>query len=335
MIGAEFRERYVLTRFPSDGLIVDLTTGNFFRLNPSATIVCDALATCATEDEAREQVSRELAVPASVSAEIVAAARRELSVAAVRGVPQGTYRFLPDSQGYALWHGDHPVLSIDGDSLAVRVSRESPPYSMRVLELYLRNIAPKLLASRGVAVLHGAAIALHGRLIGFSGVSGAGKTTTARAFASNSATLVSEDLLVFDSKRDGAFRVSIQGEAFVHEWARTAAARLADGHTEVVTSDSLTEANRGETLPIRELYFLDADRRSGTDFTAREIHHAESLAEIMNNNFLASTNRGHWRRFTEFAVALSTSTRTFRATPPAGRALVDSAARVYMSTWTS
>ena len=67
--------------------------------------------------------------------------------------------------------------------------------------MHLRSVVPKLLALRGIRVLHASAVEIDGSLLVFSGQSGAGKTTSAKAFAQAGARLVSEDLLVLHARR--------------------------------------------------------------------------------------------------------------------------------------
>jgi len=52
---------------------------------------------------------------------------------------------------------------------------------------------PKIMFTRGLSVLHAASCAVNGALIAFAGQSGAGKTTTVRAFVQQGAQPVTED----------------------------------------------------------------------------------------------------------------------------------------------
>src|SRR6185436_4749194 len=67
---------------------------------------------------------------------------------------------------------------------------------------YVRAMTPKLLQLRGALVVHASACALPAGVTAFSGESGAGKTTTARAMAAVGGELISEDLMV--CTQDGA-----------------------------------------------------------------------------------------------------------------------------------
>jgi hypothetical protein len=273
--------------------------------------------------------------PSDAEAALVAV-QRDLGASAVRGVPQGTYRFVPNAGGYALWHGDRAVLSIDASTLEVRVPADGAPYSDRELELYLRNVAPKLLSLRGGAVLHAAAVERDGRLLAFSGESGAGKTTTARAFAETGARPFSEDLLVFRGGRQSAMEeVVLAGEAGVHAWARRAAERLSRDRGEAISSANLPEVAIGDGIPLHTLLFLDAGRRAGAEIRTRRIEGADGMIAIMSNHFLASTSVEAWRRFVAVARRLAETAQLYELTPPAELRLLSAAARTYMATLTS
>jgi len=177
-----FAERYLLAHFPSGGVIVDLVTGNYFRVNTSAAVICEILRS--TDDRARalSHVGQELGIDPEEAGRALSGVIATLSAPSVRGEIQGSYHFFPAGDGYELWHGDHRVLQVDGGSLEIRLASGAETTNVAQLELYVRALAPKLLFQGGVTVLHASACLAAGTLIAFAGLSGAGKTTTAKAF---------------------------------------------------------------------------------------------------------------------------------------------------------
>ncbi len=171
------------------------------------------------------------------------------------------------------------------------------------LELYVRALAPKLLFQAGIAMLHASACFIDQSLIAFSGLSGAGKTTTAQAFQGAGAELVSEELLVFAP--DGPSAVVITGgEALVFEWSRTAASELREHRCSASMTKLITDLVSGSTSELREIVFLDHTRRRGTEFTTEKLQGASSLAELFRHHFLGAAETDAWRRFFQVAVAL-------------------------------
>src|SRR5204863_8634665 len=101
---------------------------------------------------------------------------------------------------------------------------DGPP---RLLEQLLLAVVPKIAALRGGTVLHASAfLDLTDQVTAFSGESGAGKTTAARAVTDSGARLVSEDKLVL-SPTVGPVSVLIEGERRLEAWVAPAAAEVA------------------------------------------------------------------------------------------------------------
>jgi hypothetical protein len=334
-----FRERYLLARLPGGGVAVDLETGNYFRLDDAAAEVCAACIEAADAAAAAAELARRRRLPPEQAARMVADTQAALAAAPARGEPQGTYRFLPEpeSSGYGLWHGSARVLAVDGDSLDVRLAVQGPGEPMfdpaAKLELYVRSLAPKLLFLRGLTVLHASACAAAGRLVAFAGVSHAGKTTTARAFAEAGARLVSEDLVVLGQDA-AAPAVALDGEPRIRAWASRTAGALARG-AERAPSAELAGVADGPTQPLDAVLFLDPSRRAGDDFSVRRLDGGDGLVALMENDFLGAASPRGWRRFFESAAALATATELGEVTAPAGAERVAAAARRYMSSWTS
>lgn len=328
-------DRYLLARFPSGGVIVNLETGNYFRVDAKAAEVCRALVECAAPGAEASEVAARLGVPRAHAVRMLDEARAALDVPAARGEVQGSYPFLPAGDGYALWHRDRPVLVVEGDGHAQRVRPPDDARSLGAdqLERYLRAVAPKLLFLHGLTVLHASACLVEGRLIAFSGTSRAGKTTTARSFAEAGARLVAEDLLVMARDAEDPL-VALQGEPAVDAWARAAARELSSGGT-AVSSAELAGASALPHARLDSILYLDGERRAGTDFVADRLDPADGLLALMENDFLGAIARREWQRFFRVAETIAAQTHLYRTAAPLGTDGLVAAARRYISSWTS
>lgn len=299
-MSVDFDRRFLLARYPTGGVVVDLESGNYYRVNPSAALVCDALR---VGGDVNGRVAAELRVPIEEAGRIVAEVTAALAAPAVRDTPQGSYHFYPTECGYVLRHAEQTVLEVDGADLGIRLPPGREPPSEAQLELYVRALAPKLLFQRGVTVLHASACVAAGRLIAFAGMSGAGKTTTARAFAAAGAQLISEDLVVLAPHRRGA-EVLTEAESFTQAWARHTAVQLLSDPRKTVPLGWLEGVVDGETRQLYQILFLDGIRRAGTGFTTSPLEEPDALISLMTHDFLGAVEAETWRRYFDDARGL-------------------------------
>ena len=326
-MSAQFHTRYAWARHPTGGVVVDLGSGNYYRVNATAALICDALL---AGGDATARVARDLNVSREEAATVIAEVTDELSRPAVRRPPPGAYHFLGVDHGYILVHGDRTVLAVDARGETIRLPSTDPLGDPTVLEFYVRALAPKLLFQRQVMVLHASAcLSGAGRLIAFAGLSGAGKTTTARAFAAAGLRLVSEDLLVFQPG-DGNSRVALQGETYVQSWARGITERLLENRSSVPVGD-LSGAVRGPDAPVETILCLDRNRRAGERLSTQTMDGPDALVALMTHTFLGAREPEHWRRYLAATSALVTAVHVREATAPQGVESLMDAASAYIS----
>ena len=328
-----FAERYVVRTFPSGGVIIDLETGNYFRVDARAAVACAALIDGETAAAAAREVADRLAITPEHAERVVADTRAALDAAPVRGVPTGPYHFYPEENGYGLWHAGKRVLAVALPDLEVSVPPGLGIEQSPLLEFYVRAVAPKIMFTRGLSVLHAASCTVGGKLLAFAGQSGAGKTTTVRAFVQAGATALSEDLLVFKAIAPHP-TVALGSEERVHAWAKSAAERLAAGAARTPSHDLATIAD-GPGMPLSAVLFVDVARRAGSDFIIRSLSDADGLLALMENDFLGGSSADSWRQFIATATALCSAIRLAEVTAPAGVEHLAPAAGRYMSSWTS
>lgn len=325
-----FRDRYVLAAYPTGGVILDLQSGNYFRLNVVAQHICSALL---SDTDPISRVGSELKVPRESAAAAVNEVVRTLAASSVRGVPQGSYHFHESDNGYVLQHEDRDVLLMDPELREIGLGTGFGG-SEAQLELYLRSVAPKVLFQRGVTVLHASACIAAGKLVAFAGLSGAGKTTTAHAFRIAGAALVSEDLLVLDPNAPSP-AAYLTSEASIREWARSLARTLTIEPQRKAPSTEVSGSLTGPSAPLSLIICLDPERRRGTDFEAESISEADALIEVMSHDFLGAREAHAWRRYFAAAQLLVSSVPIQRAWAPQGTPILAAGAGRYISRMTS
>jgi hypothetical protein len=308
-----FSQRYLLARYPSGGVVVDLASGNYFRVNTTAALVCDALLGNGGVEEA---VAEALRISTREAALVVADVVGGLAAPAFRSPPPGAYHFVPSEGGYVLHQEGRKLLEVDRASQTISLPQGRQPEQPALLEFYVRALAPKLLFQRQVTVLHASScLTENDRVVAFAGLSGAGKTTTARAFAATM-RLMSEDLLVFAPETEEP-RVLVNAERFIHDWARDIAGALRASPDGVPPGD-ISSVVRGPTVAVEQILFLDRTRRTGNQFTTRSLDKPDALITFMTHDFLGDSEAATWRRYFATASALVERLETREATAPDG-----------------
>lgn len=304
LLGDGFRERFALAELAGEGVLIDLESGAFFRVGPSAARVLAAAARGQPDD------SREAALVAEDLAALIAAepaaAPAQSPLRFITGGARGDARVL-------CWQ-DAPCLSLAADGLSITRAAEAPPPGVDWAGALLW-LAPHVLVGAGVAVLHASAVSHGGRVTAFSGTSGSGKTTTARAAAEAGARSISEDLVIVT--RAGA--VVVTGEPIVRAWSAERAAALAT--RDVLSAADLVAAVRGaetDTLPLAEIDFLSAVRRTGDRLARAALAPADALVRLLENGFAELPDPRVWRHVLGFNAALASALPCFDVTVPDG-----------------
>lgn len=327
-----FSERYLVASYADGGVVVDLQSGNYYRVNRTAALVCETLGQQADRTVADRFIANELRVDEAEASRIVDHVVSDLGSTRIHGEIQGSYHFYPTETGYELRHGGRRVLNIFTDDSRIEIEpTAASTMTASQLELYVRAFAPKLLFQAGIAMLHASACLIDQSLIAFSGLSGAGKTTTAQALQGAGAKLVSEELLVFAP--DGPSAVVITGgEALVFEWSRTAASELfRERRCSASMTSLIADLGSGSTNALQEIVFLDNTRRRGIEFTTERLQGASALAELFRHHFLGAAETEAWRRFFRVAVALVESVEMRLGWSPEGIDCLPGAAARYIS----
>jgi hypothetical protein len=306
-------ERYALTPLGDGGLLLDLEEGGLFELNRTAFFIWRRFI----EGDGAEAIAAMVAARHGIDVE---RARADVAAALKPGAlppppaPED-YQFHRTEAGYVHLYRDRPTLALDASGDEVSVVAAASDRRPRRLGNSLRALVPKILSLRGFTVLHASAVVANGRLLVFTGRSGAGKTTTARTLAERGAELVSEDKLIVHAERAGAVAAR-GGEAHIESWLVQATLSLfTEGR---FSCAGLDVAAGGERLPIAEIGFLDVACRQGDELVARRLGVQETATASFHAMFLGTALAAGWRRQLEAAASLAECVPGYAMTMPAG-----------------
>ena len=316
-------QRYALIDFGQDGLLLDLESGNLFELNESAALVWANSLAGAPATAVAETLAHRYALPLATAREDVNRALTLDAAAAALDALDGPYLYARSPGGYLLTRDRLPLLFVEDEARSVQ-SADPDPTARRDWPMILQAIAPKLLSLRGHLVLHASAVLLNQSIVAFAGKSGAGKTTTGRAFAAAGAQLLCEDKLLLRDTA-GALEAVVDGERRITGWVASAVAELSAGRP--ARCDALDDAAAGDSRPIGAIGFLDVARRSGTRLAARLLDRAQATRAIFSNTFHGSERPEDWRRHLTIAADATRHLPVYELTAPDSVTALEAAAR--------
>jgi hypothetical protein len=315
--------RYALVETRTGALMLDLASGAIVELNESGKTIWQL----ALAGESEAKIASTLAARHALDPDTAARHVREALGASFDGFPDAPpsdFHYERRGNEYVFTFRGEDVFLVDekGDELALIAA----PASVSLAYL-LQAIAPKLIALRGQSVLHASAVSLRGQVVAFAGLSGAGKTSTARAFARSGLPLICEDKLIIRTDAAGTV-VAPSGEKAVAAWVAATARELAAAKH--ATCADLDRAVEGETMPLAEIGFLDASRRTSGAYAARALSETETAAAAFRNAFYGSDANADWVRHLRTAAHIGRTTHGFALSLPDGLDRLDEAARWLM-----
>jgi hypothetical protein len=180
-------------------------------------------------------------------------------------------------------------------------------------------------------------VSLNNSALILTGHSGAGKTTTARAFAKTGDVLLAEDILLVEVAGPEIALVYC-ADALLRDWTSSVASVLQSSPcAEIPYDDFLVDLERlpkrpVETTNLSEVLVL-GDRTKASDSLIRKpLDATASLAKILENSFWGLPEPDHWRLHLDRASALAERYRVSLASWPEGLDILAEAVQSYKTT---
>jgi hypothetical protein len=326
-----FQSRYLFALFPGGGVALEPASGNYWALNASAAAICQLISGGKSWQDVRLAVSARWGLSAADAGAAVYGTCRSLGTVAT-STQSVWYQRLPYQRfedGHALVVGQRPLIGVDRESDHVRllVSPENFPIS---IEHGLRLISPKILAARGLIVLHAATCRLGSTLTAFCGPSGAGKSTVSSTLSSLGVPKLADEILLV-SMSNGSVRGYPAAEKRIYQWCAEGAQTLATNPDAPLGCAGLLDAATIEdSLALTNLMFLNAEERGASQFETHAVPPWEALRDVMGVTFLGRGEWAHLRRFLANCRELAAAVPAARARPPSGLAELAESLRTYI-----
>jgi len=315
-------DRYTLVETNAGGLMLDLVSGALLELNESGKAIWQLALAGQTEEAIAATLVTRHALELETARKHVRDSLRT-SFEAVPEVPETDFHYERSGDTYVFHFRGQRALAVD--DRGERITLASAPEGVS-LPYLLQAIAPKILALRGQVVLHASAVAMNGSVVAFSGVSGAGKTSSARALARAGGQLICEDKLLVQFRDTGAV-VSPAAEKAVAQWVEITSSDLRTAKH--ATCSSLDVAGGAETIPLVEIGFLDARQRTSGPYSCRALSETETAGAVFRHAFYGSDAGPEWIRYLQTAARIGRAVRGFELAMPDGLdRLADTAAKI-------
>ncbi len=329
---AAARSRFSLIEIDDEGVLLDRDDGAVFRLNRTACTIWAAVMSGQSIPAVAATMARRFGIGSEQ-------AERDVRMAlvdrpgdatvggAATGAHQSAFRWQETTTGYAFLDHDVITCEVDPGGAMLRLPPHACPTESEA-RARIRSVVPRILALRGVHLLHASAVELRGALLVITGPSGAGKTTSARAFARTGARLVSEDLLVFEATSAGS-RAITSGEATIRAWVAEQSAKLARRPDEPIDCRDLVRCIEGPQVGIGSIWIIDAARRAGHRIELEQLRPVDALVATMESVYFASFDADTWAARFDSLRQLVASVTASRTTMPDGLAALDAAVGLF------
>jgi hypothetical protein len=321
------RARFDVMAIDGEGILIDREGGGVYRLNRTACEIWSAVMAGDSVPEISASIASRFGIARERAVEDARSALTDLPVLPVRPSPHGGeptgFSWQETPEGYALLDRGVVICEVDRQGAYLRLAPGAAETEIDARRT-IRTVMPRVLALRGIYVLHAAALGIDDAATVLTGASGAGKTTTARAFARTGVELISEDLLVLASSPEGC-RAVVEGEAAMRSWVAKAAERAVAALREPLPCDGLDRVADGRSLPIATILLLDVDRRTGDRIQMERLSQTSALIALVDSIFVASTNGAAWRPHLDILRSLVKGATVSVGTMPLGLAALDAA----------
>jgi hypothetical protein len=317
-------ERFALAALADGFVLLDLQGGAFYRVNAIAARICQGLIAGHNAATMALELTKTYGVSQNDALRDVEAMRAQVERSPEVKKDTNPITFVVQESGYVMQWRQRPVCAIDVMRQKFTLLPAAQDHALD-LEILLLWAAPHLLLLQGQGVLHASAIQRTEGILALSGTSGAGKTTTAQAFARQGAALLAEDLILVDM--EGTPQAIRGGEAAVRAWAAAQAPALASQGW--IGVEGLREASAGPRVPLRTLAFLSPRRSTGERLEREPLGQTEALLLLLENGFAELGTRPIWLDLLRRSVRIVQTVPTERWRCPEGLERLQQAVRRY------
>jgi Coenzyme PQQ synthesis protein D (PqqD) len=305
---------FALVETGQGGILLNVITGGVFALNESAFLIWQA----SLDGQAAEVIAASVAVRYRISPDV---ALRDVKSALSppgelgRDRAPSDFRYERGPSGYLLSFRGSPAFQIEPSGaklVAADFTRAHPDLARQLLEAAV----PKLLSLRGYLVIHASAVEVEGKILAFSGASGAGKTTTASSLVEAGAQLICEDKLFISPDSEGEVRALVDGERGLQYWIDEVSDDLVAGHA--ISSAGLDALFEGGSKPLVQLGLLHAAHRRSGNIVARRPSPPNAANGVFQNSFLGSDDPYSWIEQLELSASIAGRIDVFDLEMPQG-----------------
>jgi hypothetical protein len=302
-----------LAAFADGTVLLDLTTGGYYRLNASAAGIAERLIGGNSAEATAAWLARSYGIDPETARRDVAALLAELETPSAAN-SANPFHFVQEPGGFLLhWQGQ-PVCALDPEGRFVH-SRTAPGPDTPTPAERLQWAAPHVLLLQGTLMLHAAAVRLGDGVVAFCGGSGIGKTTTAHQFRACGCELIAEDLVVL--ALDGPTpEVAVHGEPTIRRWvAEQSSVLTEERHT---VTEGLRQVTAGPRLALRAVHFLSRTSMAEPRIICKPLGHAAGLVLLLANSFAELGRADLWAKVWEGSLKIVRGTALSRARVPDG-----------------
>lgn len=221
------------------------------------------------------------------------------------GTPEFRAERHETSGDLRLTYHDGVAFTVDAAGSGVEICLPPSVPTAALLPALLGPIMGVAMRQRGVVCLHASAVALGQQAIALVGDSGAGKSTTAAAFARRGRAVLGDDVLPLT--HSGGAWVATPAYPKLRLWPESAAALMGSADAlppmmpgwdkRALDLGQHAMAFQSEPLPLSAIYFLGPRRDTQTAFT--DVAPADALMRLVSDSF-ASRAQSPVQRAAEF-----------------------------------
>src|SRR6185369_16763544 len=197
---------------------------------------------------------------------------------------------LAEGRYYRFCYADRTEFVVDRDGTEVWAEWCAPLTLEDTATYLLGPVLGFVMLLRGIVCLHASAIAIGDKAIALLGPAGSGKSTTAAAFAERGYSVLAEDVVTLDDRRDRF--VVRPGYPCIRLWPPAVKALYgSETHLPKLTPNwdkcylDLSERFQGESLPLTAIYQIDERQHDSAAPFIVGLDRSEGLMALVANTY--------------------------------------------------